>query len=271
MPEETQKDTKEEVQETPQGEEQPEELSASKDPAEDPTEETPEDELPEGTKERTREQFEKLKKSNAELKAELEQRKQLPSVLDYLNTPNVPEVKQEVKQQYMQPPQPLTQPQIELPQEPQLVDENGYIDADALKRELDEAKQARREAEEARRQALMAQERIAKYEQTSEEAKLYQAYPELDPYNEAFNQDAYELVRNELTSQIVNTGKRDALQAAEKMSKYFRQKEPQNKEVIQQRAQVAPTAGTSSSRAGKSISEMTIEERLKAWEERNNI
>jgi len=235
----------EEVEELTQGEEQPEEMPASEEPTEEPQEETQEDELPEDAKERTREQFEKLKAHNKQLAEENKQLKgnsqPIPSVLDYLTPAQVPQAQQ------FAPPQQFAQstPQQEQQPEPQLVDENGYVNADVLRRELDEAKQARKKAEEAEKRAMEAEGRISRFEQDAETKKLYDAYPELDPLNENFNQDAYNLVKNELTGQIVNTGKRDAMKAALNMSKYFRQEtKPTNQRVIEQRNQVSTPGAT---------------------------
>lgn len=222
-----------------QGEEQPEEVSTSEEPTEAPQEE--EAQLPEDTKERTREQFEKLKAHNAELKRQLEQKQSIPSVLDYLTPQEVP-VPQYVPQ--VQPQYPVYQPQVQ--PEPQLVDEQGYVNTDVLKRELEEAKKARLKAEEAERRALEAESRISRFEQDAETKRLYQEYPELDPLSEVFNKDAYDLVRNELTSQIVNSGNRDALKAAERMSKYFRTQPPKNQQVLEQRKQVTSVQASSS-------------------------
>lgn len=234
MPDEKLTDTKEVVEETkPKGEEQPVELSTTKEPAESPEGE----ELPDGTKERTKEQFEKLKKSNDELKKELEDQKQLPSVLDYLGS-SVPEVKAEVKNNYLQPQAP-----VEKPQEKDLVDDQGYVNADVLKQQLAQAQEAVKRAEDAEKRSLETQQRILKYEQDSETERLYKEYPELNPLGDTFNKDAYDLVRNELTSQIVQTGTRDAVQAAEKMSRYFREQKKQDDTVIEQRKQVTTATG----------------------------
>lgn len=240
MPEEAQKDTNEEVVETPQGEEQPEELSTSEEPAEVPQEtDTQEgEELPEDAPKRTKEQFDKLKQHNAELKRQLEERKQLPSVLDFLG-PSVPQVTPEVRNQYLQPQAPS-----QVTPAPELVDEQGYVNADVLKSELALAKEARIKAEEAERRAVEAQQKILRYEQDAATVKLYEQYPELNPQDERFNQDAYDLVRNELTSQIVNTGNRDAIAAATKMSKFFRQQPPKNEKVVEQRQQATTATGT---------------------------
>jgi hypothetical protein len=246
MPEDHNGQEEEVLEEQPQGEEQPEDVSTSEEPAEE-LEETQEtqDELPEDAKERTRIQFEKLKKHNQELAEENKRLKgnsqPIPSVLDYLEPANVPHMPQVPQPQYQQQPQyapPAPQP------EPQLVDENGYVNTDVLTKRLEAAERAQKKAEEAEKRALDAESRISRFEQDNETKQLYQAYPELDPLNlDQFNQDAYDLVKNELTSQIVKSGKRDAMKAAERMSKYFRTSAPVNQKVLDQRRQVT-TPGT---------------------------
>lgn len=222
-----------------QGEEQqPVDVSTTDVPTEVVQEETQEQELPDDVKERTREQFEKLKAHNKQLAEEKQKAEEelqrlkgssqpIPSVLDYLS-PVVPQVPQYVPQTPQFVPQmqyPQYSPQVPQ-QEEQLFDDGGYINQDVLRKELAEAKKAREKAEEAERRARDAESRISKFEQDNETKALYQAYPELDPLSGVFNQDAWDLVLNELTGQIVKTGKRDSMQAAQKMSKYFRKEAP---------------------------------------------
>lgn len=226
MPEENTQDTNQVVEEVNTGvQEQQEDLSPSENPAEA--------ELPENAKERTKEQFEKLKKHNDELKKQLEEREKLPSVLDMVG--QQPQINEDLLRKYQQPQQ---QPQQEEKPE-SLVDDDGYVNANVLQKELELAKQARLRAEEAEKRAREAQDRISRFEQNQEQERLYKEYPELDPMNENFNRDAYELVRNELTSQIVQTGKRNALEAASKMSRFFRNNtpQPQKPSVEEQRVQ----------------------------------
>lgn len=252
MPKENEKDKEElveEVQEEPQDETQSEEQLEEVSASEEPTEEEVVEELPEDSKERTREQFEKLKKHNQELKRQLEQKQQLPSVLDmYQNGYAAPQVEQFMRQgqQLIQQPAPNYYQQPAPPPEPSLVDEQGYVNTEVLKKELEEAKLARKRAEDAERRAQEAQDRIARFEQDAETRKLYEQFPELDPANtDIFNEEAYHLVRNELTSQIVETGSRDAIAAATKMSKYFR-KQQVNQAQQERRAVTAPTGRVAS-------------------------
>ena len=253
------KDGQEEVkvEETPQGEEQPEVLSTSEEPSEE--------ELPEDTKDRTKEQFEKLKQHNAELKTQLEERKNLPSVVDFLSgTP--PEVTPEAKEHYAPKPQPA---KVE---EPQLVDQGGYVNADVLRQQLDQARIAREKAEGAERRAMDAEARISRFEQDAETKVLYKDYPELDPLSEVFKQEAYDLVRNEITSQIVTSGKRDSLKAASKMSKYFRKEEKpaSNDKVIEQRTQASTSGKTSKRESSDSLQDLKTRNDQSAIAERLN-
>lgn len=258
MPEEIQKGQEELVTEEvkTQGEEQPEELSTSEEPTEESQEETQENELPEDAKERTKREFDKLKAHNAELKRQLEENQKLPSVLDYPGF-DVPNINPEVRQQYMKPVQPNVQQFYPNNQpEPQLVDEQGYVNADVLKSQLKRAEEARTRAEQAERRAMEASQRVAKFEQDAETKALYQEYPELDPLHESFNRKAYELVRNELTSQIINTGKRDAMSAANKMSEYFRPIQPSNQKVLEQRKQATTVSGNQPRQVGTDLEEL---------------
>lgn len=262
MPEEIKDGQAEEVQEEQtQSEEQLEELSTSQEPTED---QGADPQLPEDAKERTKQEFEKLKAHNAELKRQLEERQSLPSVLDYLGG-DVPQVSPQVRQQYMQPPQ-VQMPQYNQiyqqpynQQAPQLVDEQGLVNADVLQSQLNRAEEARIKAEEAERRAIEAQQRIARFEQDNETRALYQQFPELDPMNENFNREAYDLVKNELTSQIVSTGKRNAIEAANKMSKYFRKQQPT--QVQEQRKQVTSVSGNMPRQPQTDLDELRLQSR----------
>jgi len=244
----------EETQEQPQSEETAEVMSTP----ETPTEEPVEGELDPSVKERTKEQFEKLKAEKEELKHQLDARKDLPSVLDFLGTPTAP-VPQETKQQYMQPVQLQPVYNQQVPQEvkpaPTLVDDQGYVNAEFLNKELEEARKSRKQAEEANERARKAEERISRFEINSETKALYQSYPELDPKSESFNQEAYELVRNDLTSQMVTSGTRDAMASASKLSKYFRTQpnEVKAQKVLEQRNQVAVSGTTPRQSTGESF------------------
>ena len=232
-----------EGQEPTQGQEAPEAMSTSN----EPTEVTPseENELDPSVKDRTKEQFEKLKAEKAELKRQLAERSNIPSVLDYL--PAQPSVPVGVRQKYEAPivpqPAPLTpiQPVVPSQQASPLVDESGYVNTAVLKEQLAAASNAQKLAEEAKHRADEAERRVAQFEQDAQTKALYTSYPELDPMSEVFSKDAYDLVRNEITSQIINSGQRNAMKAASKLEKYFRKADsaPAVPQAVEQRSQVA--------------------------------
>jgi len=251
----------EETQEQTQGEDtQPEELSTS----EQPTEESEEATLPDDAKECTKEQFEKLKASNAELKRRLDEQGKLPSVLDFLGTPAT-QVPEQTRQQYVQP---VQMPQVyshsqQQEQSPSLIDEQGYVNSDVLKSQLEEAKIARQRAEDAEERARKVEERVARFEIDAQTQKLYESYPELDPGKEVFNRDAYDLVKNEVLSQLTTTGNRDALEAAKKMSRYFRTQPEQvkTKKVLEQRNQASVSGVTPMHNSGEDLSDLKVRSR----------
>lgn len=266
MPEDQNGQEEEVLVEPTQGEEQPEGVSTSEEPAEaleQPKEGSQEEELPEDAKERTRIQFEKLKEHNKQLAEENKRLKgssqPVPSVLDYLTPVQVPQVPVAPIPQYVPQQYPQYAPQV-APLEPQLVDENGFVNADVLQKRLSAAELAQKKAEEAERRAMEAESRISKFEQDNETKALYQAYPELDPLSEVFDQDAYQMVRDRLTSQIVHTGKRNAMKAAEEMSKYFRKSQPANQRVLEQRRQAA-TPGTTQRPPSTDFEELKLRSR----------
>jgi len=243
------KDGQEVVEKTDQATVEPTQVDETNGAVSTPEQTTDEvKELPEDVKERTKKEFEKLKKSNAELKKQLDEQKNLPSVLDFLNQ-SKETVGEDVKKQYVQPVQMPNIYQQQPPQavnpEPSLVDDEGYVNAEVLKKELAAVKEANKRALEAEERARRTEQRISQFEVNAETKNLYKSYPELDPNSESLNKDAYDLVRNELTSQIVNTGKRNAIEAANKMSRYFRKQENPNQQAVEQRSQVATTDTTS--------------------------
>ncbi|MCK5616171.1 hypothetical protein KAR91_80650 [Candidatus Pacearchaeota archaeon] len=221
----------EEAAEPVQGTETPEAMSTSNEPTEgavDANTAQPQSEgeqLDPSVKERTKEQFKKLKAEKEALKKQLDKRSQIPSVLDFLSRP-APVVQPETRRQYIQPVQPPVVPAPVTSPASQLVNEDGYVNADVLTTELAEAKRATQVAQAAERRAMEAEMRVARFEQDAETKALYEAYPELDPMSEVFNKDAYDLVRNDIAGQLVHSGKRDAMDAAKRLSKFFRKEAP---------------------------------------------
>ena len=249
-------------------EKQPEVLPASTESTEvTPTTEEPKGDLDEGVKERTRQQFEKLKAEKDALKKQLDQQTALNAQRDY---PSVVDLFAPTGQQVPAPAS-VTNYNTQQPLAPNvpkeqasLVDKDGYIITDELTRRLQLAENASKKAEEAERRARDAETRIAKFEQDTETKALYTSYPELDPTSTVFDKDAYDLVRNELTTQIVQSGKRDSMGAAAKMSKYFRKAQqpvtPVQPTAAQQRDQASVTDNTSR-QSGESLADLKVRSR----------
>lgn len=172
----------------------------------------PEGELPEDAKERTRQEFEKLKAKNRELSEKLSQfegpKPQRRSALDTF-APQQLVRKQEQKDQSAFEFQPI------------VPDENGYIDVNVLNQTnqvmLNRLKHLEEQAELARQKAEEAENKVATYEHTSKTSKVYQAHPYLDPTNDSFDEKFSDLVRKELLDQMVNQGREDYLEAANKV------------------------------------------------------
>jgi len=207
--------------------------------------------LPEDASERTKREFEKLKKRNEELSKKLEEKEAgmppKPSLLDSY----MPQISQQAPQmpQAAQVAPNLTQAKVEEITK-QLWDEAGTIDGQELERRLSLAQQAEARAVQAERKAQSALERVARFEADGVKKRLYESYPELDPDNKAgFNEEAYDLVRNELVNQLWQRGQQDPLAAAEKMSKYWKPKELKQTEAQKARQAVTrkSVSGTASS------------------------
>lgn len=205
--------------------------------------------LPEDASERTKREFEKLKKRNEELSKKLEEKEGTPrpSLLDSY-VPQIPQQAPQMPQAAQVAPN-LTQAKVEEITK-QLWDEAGTIDGQELERRLALAQQAEARALAAERKAQSALERVARFEADGVKKKLYESYPELDPDNkEGFNEEAYDLVRNELVNQLWQRGQQDPLAAAEKMSKYWKPKELKQTEAQKARQAVTrkSVSGTASS------------------------
>lgn len=223
----------------------------------------------ENDKDRTSEQFEKLTKSNKELKKERDKYK---NVLESLT----PEKPRSTPQQRYQAPtnrapsasqfQNLSQQDIDS-QFKAMVDEDGYLDGNRLKDILVGLDQRAKKAElKAERVAIQAQkEREARQQaQKSEKMRLvHQQYPQLDPESDQFDEDYYDAVRNELIGQMME-GREDPMEAAKKWHGRFykdsQEKEQQEmptkkekqeaEEKQEQKRQINATRPRSSSMAG---------------------
>lgn len=233
MPDEIQ-NGQESVEQTP-----PEAVSTSNE-----TQET-ESGLPDDASDRTKEQFEKLKQHN----------KELSDRLKALET-------QEKQPEYN--PFDITGggsrtdvPRVELPSIPglnktqvndvydKLVDENGYIDHEELKRALKEAKEA---AEKATFEAKLAREELDKRTEGEQVRVTHKEFPQLDPKSPEFNEKFFNAVRNEMVSQIIR-GEKDYMAAAKKVSSWFPvQKKEEVAAKKQEQAHVSTFTGTSQGR-----------------------
>lgn len=238
MSEETQNGQVEEVQtSTSEGEEQQ--------PAVMPTAQEPSNELPEDASERTKREFEKLKEHNKKLADELEAvrggQNKPPSLLEsyVLQQPSV-----SASQQPIVTPN-LAQTQVtEIKR--QLVDEQGYLNQDELEARLRKAEEAESRAQEALKEARQSAERVARFEVDAQTKALYAQHPELDPSDESFDPEFYELTKNELLSQLVTGQQQNAIAAANKMRKYLPKKQitQQQQQVLEQRQQATGLTGT---------------------------
>lgn len=249
MPKDTQ-NLQEVVEETTTDEgQQQEELQASEKPAE-------ELELEGEVKDRTKEQFEKLKQANQELKRQLDEaKKPNKSVLESM-IPNINQTDVRLDQFV---------PQVQLNNVPaqkveeikqELVDSEGYVNAQVLNARLKAAEEAERRARQAEQKAQQAVERVANYEINQQVKDLHREFPELDPNSPNFNADAYTLVQNELLNQLVQTGNQDGLGAARKMSRYFRPQEskPDIKQQVVENQKQAIISVANSGKGQRSIS-----------------
>jgi len=206
--------------------------------------------LPEDASERTKREFEKLKKHNEQLAKQLAEKEAnqppRPSLLDQF-VPQTPKAMPQV------PPVTTSLSQAQTQEiAKQLWDEEGTIDGNELQRRLSLAEQAEARARDAEAKAQAALERVARFEVEGQKKQLYEQYPELDPSNPEFNEEAYELVRNEMVNQLWETGNQNPVGAAKKMSKYWRKQEvPQQQKEAQQarRAVQSSASGKASSSA----------------------
>lgn len=197
---------------------------------EQPQEETPE---VEEKKDRTTEQFEKLTKSNQELK---EERDKYKNLFEGLRPKEVP---QQVQQQYTQPinqapnaNQFANLSQGDINQVFQsMVDSEGYLDGNKLMQTLQDMNERAQRAESEARSARQAIEEERKERRVREEneatLKVYEKYPQLDPQNEqGFDSKFWEYVYNELAMKAkagTMPSNTDYMKAADKVYEDFYQ------------------------------------------------
>ena len=173
-------------------------------PTEEQTTDEGEQTLPAEVSDRTAAEFEKLKAHNAELKKQLEAKEQL-------STPR--------KSVYdnLRPHQQVVAPVVDTQQD-QFVDEQGYVDTELLNKKLADSD---RVAKQAIAVANQATESLRRMEETQASREVYAKYPQLDPYNEAFDPEMVDLVTGELLRQMTQEGKEDLMGASDKIFSKF--------------------------------------------------
>jgi len=187
--------------------------------------------------ERTGEQFDKLLQRNKDMATKLaayEAKEQNESVLDSLKPKQAP-IDQSAPTNFVLPQ--FGKKQVE--QDPDLVDPEGYINADVLKKNLSDA-QLR--AQQAEKEAKATREQFVKYEETQQTKIAHEKYPQLDPHSEKFDRRFYDLTRNELIGQMMQ-GKKDVLAAAKRVTEYYtapekKSEEENSKEALEQKQQI---------------------------------
>lgn len=195
-------------------------------------------ELPDGVSERTREQFEKLKESNKRLKAELEAKKTVKNtIIDDL----YPQHRSPA--QYQE--QPITPKTTQ-----KFVDDEGYVDVEALNSEMSRLSKIAQEAQQA---ALNARQEIERSQQDEEMRKAHSLYPQLDPESPQFNQDFYDMTKKHVVGQMYEQGRGSLLQAAQAVARLMqvtesKAKADMSRESEVQRREQAVSAGNSAKR-----------------------
>ena len=153
--------------------------------------------LPDNAPDRTKEQFQKLLKSNQELKATVER---LLGERERTSTPNASSVYEEFQ----------TEQKVS---DEDYVDEEGNVNIAKLNQDL---KLARREAEEAKRLSQRAKEDI-------EVREAHAKHPYLDPSSPSFDPTFYEIVKDRVLSQKFYQGKNTPLiRIADEVSSFYK-------------------------------------------------
>jgi len=179
--------------------------------------------LPEEVKERTKQEFEKLKLSNQQLKETV---KKYTDVLTSLSPQEVAPPNQFTP--YFEPILTKSPPQHypglskEQVQETfdNLVDDQGYVDVNLLKEELQKQRERaallEQRAREAEALAKQAAKTVDDFQRTNKMKEVHSKYPQIDPNSPQFDERMWEAVRNEIIGQWTTTGKEDVEAAAKK-------------------------------------------------------
>jgi hypothetical protein len=164
-----------------------------------------EGELPTEVSERTKLEFEKLKSHNKELAEKLKQ----VQTKDY--------GKNVFEAVYGQPAQRQV-PQSVSPTLPNFVDENGYVDTEALKKSLYESNAM---SQQAIAEAKKAQEIARQQEERRQIKEAHEKFPWLNPSNQGqFDQTSFELVRDRLVRNMWEGKEQTLAEVAEEVSKF---------------------------------------------------
>lgn len=166
--------------------------------------------LPDGVSERTSKEFEKLKEANRKLKEALDAKGSQNDLSDYL-------------------PSHLTKREIEEVQT-DFVDQNGYVDVNALNRALKEANDRARRAEELalsnvkERESRMVQE-------------AHQKHPYLDPRSPQHDRKFYEAVRDRMVRYFSEGMEKPLAEVADEIAEFYKPAiTPEKVEVEKQKA-----------------------------------
>lgn len=236
--------------------------------------------------ERTKEYIDRLKRERDEAynRSVLDSLKPDPMVPTSPSTPSVPNA-----QNFSH----LNQQQVEDVYQ-NLVDSQGYVDANMLKQALADANRRAQEAEqraqrsEQRTEALYGH--IREFEESEQMRRTHERFPHLDPNNkDAFDPVFYDLVKNQLQGQMVR-GQVNVMSAAEEADKLYQrmkgnsQQDPQKAQAQKAKANISATTPqrshtvaqrpvgehqTDLSRRTMAGDRNALSERLKNWEKAN--
>lgn len=192
--------------------------------------------LPEEVKDRTKEEFDKLLERNRAL---AEENASLKTTLSPKPTSLLDEIYPSFNQQQF-PDLPKGKAE-EVAQK--FVDAEGYVDVSKVS---DALAQAQSEAQAAREDARQARQEVERHAISQDLEKAYIKHPYLDPDNEAFDENFYNLVRNEVYGQAIKHGKKETfVNAAQTVLKVYN---PQTKKAESVAAQDAKTKATQEQR-----------------------
>lgn len=172
-----------------------------------------EGELPEGTSSRTAEQFEKLKQSNQQLKAENDSLKVVetttPDVLDSLR----PKTQAQPNTQGRNP----FANKAPVQENKFISDDGTQVDPYLLEKNLNESKLA---AQQAQQIAEQAREESRRYAETQQVREAHNKFPQLNPKSSDYDAKFYKAVKNEVVGQMTQ-GYQDLAAAADSVAEWY--------------------------------------------------